>query len=79
MKKEKKIIEMKRKLKLKKSVKKNIIKGIIILISGIILTSLLKDASHSLTNYRYNITLITIYSIITFIILVFGGRKNESK
>lgn len=79
MEKRKKIIEMKRKLKLKKSVKKNIIKGIIILIGEIILISLLKDASHSLTNYRYNIILITIYLVITFIILVFGGRKNESK
>lgn len=69
--------ETKRVLKLKKSVKKNMIKGIIILIGGIILTSLLKDASYSLTNYRYNIILITIYSIITFTTLVFGGRKNE--
>ena len=77
MKKETKIIEMKRKLKLKKSVKRNIVKGIIILIGGIILTNLLKDASYSLNNYRYNIILITIYSIIIFITLIFGGRKNE--
>lgn len=77
MKKETKMIEMKRKLKLKKSVKKNIIKGIIVLIGGIILTSLLKDASSSLINYRYNIILITIYSIITFTTLIGGGRKNE--
>ena len=77
MKKGTKIIEMKRKLKLKKSVKRNIIKGIMILISGIILTSLLKDASYSLTNYRYNIILITTYSIITFTTLISGGRKSE--
>lgn len=77
MKKETKIIEMKRVLKLKKSVKKNMIKGVIILIGGIILTSLLKDASNSLINYRYNIILITIYSVITFTTLVSGGRKNE--
>ena len=68
---------MKRKLKLKKSVKKNIIKGIIILISGIITMNLLKEARYSLTNYRYNIILITIYSVITFITLVSGGRKDE--
>lgn len=68
---------MKRKLKLKKSVKKNIIKCMIILIGGIILTSLLKDCKNSLINYRYNIILITIYSVITFIILISGGRKNE--
>lgn len=79
MKKETKIIEMKRVLKLKKSVKRNIIKSIIILIGGIILMNLLKDARYSLTNYRYNIILITIYSIITFITLISGGRKNESK
>ena len=77
MKKETKIIEMKRVLKLKKSVKRNIVKGIIILIGGIILTSLLKDARYSLTNYRYNIILITIYSVIAFITLISGGRKNE--
>ena len=77
MKKETKIIEMKKKLRLKKSVKRNIIKSIIILIGGIILISLLKNASNSLTNYRYNIILITIYSVITFITLISGGRKNE--
>lgn len=79
MKKEKKIIEMKRVLKLKKSVKRNMIKGIVILISGIITMNLLKDARYSLINYRYNIIVITIYSIITFITLICGGRKNESK
>ena len=68
---------MKKKLKLKKSVKRNITKGIIILIGGMILTSLLKDARYSLTNYRYNIILITIYSVIAFITLISGGRKNE--
>ena len=77
MKKETKIIEMKRVLKLKKSVKRNIVKGIIILIGGMILTSLLKDARYSLTNYRYNIMLITTYSVVTFTTLISGGRKNE--
>ena len=68
---------MKKKLRLKKSIKRNMIKGIIILIGGIILTSLLKDARYSLINYRYNIILITIYSVITFMTLISGGRKNE--
>lgn len=77
MKKETKIIEMKKKLKLKKSVKRNIIKSIIILISGIITMNLLKDASYSLINYRYNIIVIAIYSIIFFTTLISGGRKNE--
>lgn len=77
MKKETKTIEMKRKLKLKKSVKRNIIKSIIILIGDIILINLLKDARYSLINYRYDIILITIYSVITFITLVSGGLKDE--
>lgn len=76
MKKEKKIIEMKKKLRLKKSIKRNIIKGIIILISGIITMNLLKDARYSLINYRYNIIVMAIYSIIFFITLISGGRKS---